>query len=106
MAYIADTIREELWRYASGNKSLDDFLQWFVPVSSNIEESLDPEAIDLAHYIDGILAEASSAEWDEEDVRQELERPFVAELLGEDSVGSNPFPVAQYSADVNSSVAA
>ena len=106
MADIADQIRGKLWRYASEQESLDEFLQWFVPVSCNIEESQDPEAIDIAHYIDGILAEASSAEWNEEDIRKELGRPFVADEFGEDSVGLNPFPIPQSSADVNFSAAA
>ena len=106
MAEVADQIRKELWQYASERKSLDEFLQWFVPVSCNIEESQDPEAIDIAHYIDGILAEASSAEWDEENIRRELGRPFVADEYGEDSVGLNPFPIPQSSADVTFSAAA
>lgn len=55
-----------------------------MPVSIHVNESQDGEAIELAHRIDGILSEASSAEWSEEDIHEELARPFVSEWVAED----------------------
>lgn len=52
--------------------SLDEFREWFVPISIRIEQSGSPRAIELSYEIDGILAEASSAGWCEDDLREEL----------------------------------
>jgi hypothetical protein len=70
-------IREALGRVANNHLSLDDFRNWFVPVSWNIEGSGEPEAIDLAHRIDGVLAEASAVGWSEQDIREELSTLFA-----------------------------
>ncbi len=65
-------IRYQIERYVSGGISLDDFRNWFVPRAWNIEESGDQPAIQLAHRIDGILGESSSANWSEDGLREEL----------------------------------
>ena len=107
MAELENDIREMLWRFASVDKSFDNFLEWFVPISCNIEQSGDDQAIQLAHYIDGILLEASSSHWDEKDIREELARPFVADLFARDVVG-DPFQIPQFAAPsvTNTAVAA
>ena len=69
---LENQIRRELWRYANRQISFDDFLEWFVPISCGIEESGEADAVELAHQIDGILAEASSAGWSGEDIRMSL----------------------------------
>jgi hypothetical protein len=109
MAKLENQIREMLWQFAKGDKSFDDFLECFVPISCNIEQGGDDQAIQLAHHIDGILSEASSAHWDENDIREELARPFVADSFARDVVGDpSPFPVPQFAAHpvTNSAVAA
>lgn len=99
MAKLESQIRQELSRYVNREESLDQFLQWFVPVSIGIDESGDDDAIQLAHRIDGVLAEASSAQWSENDIHEELERPFVSALVAEDVVGDpSPFSTSQSSA--------
>jgi len=99
MAKLESQIRQELSRYVSREESLAQFLQWFVPVSIDIDESGDDDAIQLAHRIDGVLAEASSAQWSEKDIHEELERPFVSDLVAEDVVGDpSPFSTSQSSA--------
>ena len=67
-------IRNEVSRYLSHTIVLDKFYDWFVPRSWDIERSGNVLAIALAHRIDGLLAEASSAQWSEEELRQELAR--------------------------------
>jgi hypothetical protein len=67
-------IQRELARLSGGRSSLAKFRDWFLPVSINIEESGNSSAIALVYQIDGILAEASSAGWDEEAIKEELAR--------------------------------
>jgi hypothetical protein len=73
---MADTIeiqiRKALFECAKGRISVDAFRAWFVPVSGNIEESGEPQAVELAHHLDGILAEASSGGWPENELLEEL----------------------------------
>lgn len=109
MAVLENRIRELLLDYANRRKSFEDFLQSFVPISCNIEQSGDADAIELAHYVDGVLAEASSAGWSEVDIHAELARPFLASPFAENVFGdSSSFPVPQSSAELtaNFSVAA
>jgi hypothetical protein len=106
---IETQIRKSLWELAMSQMSLDGFRDWFVPISWNIEKTREPEAIELAHYIDGVLAEASSGAWTEDELREELARPFEAELSALDVVGDpSPFPISQFVAPFanNSAVAA
>jgi hypothetical protein len=100
MAELADQILEALHDYAERKKSLDEFLNWFVPVSSNVERSGEPKAIHVANYIDGILAEASSANWNEEEIHEELASPFVGPRFGQNRYGDVPnSSVAQSNAE-------
>jgi len=81
---IDNQIRKKLVLCANGQVSLDDFRAWFVPLSWGIENSENSEAIELAYKIDGVLAEASSAKWPEDQIRRELariSRPFAHELV-------------------------
>src|SRR5579863_3763031 len=101
MGELANHILSALRDYAERNKSLDEFLSWFVPVSSNVEQSGDPEAIYVANYIDGILAEASSAGWSEEEIHEELSSPFVGPRFAQNHYG-DPLPnssIAQSNAE-------
>jgi hypothetical protein len=99
MAKIELQIRQELSRYVNRQQSLDQFLQRFVPISIDIDQSGDDDAIQLAHRIDGVLAEASSGKWSEKDIHEELERPFVSSPVAENVVGdASPFPIPQSSA--------
>jgi hypothetical protein len=72
MADLAIQILGELRKCVDRRLSMDEFRAWFVPLSLEIERSGQPPAIELAHRLDGILAEASSANWSEDDLRQEL----------------------------------
>lgn len=65
---IENQIRKALWECPKGRMSLDAFRAWFVPLSSNIEQSGEPRAIELAHHVDGVLAEASSGGWTENEL--------------------------------------
>jgi len=95
---VETQIRRALWECAKRRKSLDEFRAWFVPLSWNIEESKDAQAIKLAHHIDGILAEASSGGWTEDQLQEQLTSPFVATSFAESVVGDpSPFPIPQSS---------
>jgi hypothetical protein len=72
MSDLRIPILMELRKCADQSLSLDAFREWFVPMSIDIEQSGQPDAIELVHHIDGILAEASSAHWSDEDLRQEM----------------------------------
>jgi hypothetical protein len=65
---IKDQIRHNVQKFVNCELLLDELLQWFVPISSDIEKSNDPSLIALVHEIDGILAEGSSAKWPEADI--------------------------------------
>jgi hypothetical protein len=76
---MEDRIRDHIVRCVAEQDSLDLFRQWFVPVSWDIEKTADVDAIALAYRVDGLLAEASSAAWTDEQLRYELAnsvRPF------------------------------
>jgi hypothetical protein len=72
MADLDIQILVELRKCVDRRMSMDEFRAWFVPLSMEIEQSGQPRAIELAHCIDGILAEASSADWGDDDRRQEM----------------------------------
>jgi hypothetical protein len=73
---MALTVKPQIQRavlaYLGARISLDEFRERFVPLSLNVERSKDLSAIQLAHRLDGVLGEASSAGWGEKDIRQEL----------------------------------
>jgi hypothetical protein len=77
MGIIMDrTVKPQIQRavlaYLGARISLDEFRERFVPLSVNVERSKDRSAIQLAHRLDGVLGEASSAGWEEKDIREEL----------------------------------
>jgi hypothetical protein len=67
-------IANHLAGFLTAKWSLQEFREWFVPLSIVIEDSKNQAAIELAYRIDGILAEASSARWSDADLREELAR--------------------------------
>jgi hypothetical protein len=69
---IRDQIRSRIDCCVSGQDSLDLFREWFVPVSWDIEQTGDAEAMALAYRVDGLLGEASSAGWSDQQLREEL----------------------------------
>src|SRR5580693_3740489 len=74
MADLHIQILVELRKCVDQGLSLDAFRQWFVPLSLDIEQSGEPNAIELVHHLDGVLAEASSAEWSDVDLRDQMAR--------------------------------
>lgn len=67
-------IANAVLKCVDGSLPLEEFRRWFVPMSLDIELSGNQEAIDLVYRIDGLLAEASSGKWSEDEIREELER--------------------------------
>jgi hypothetical protein len=77
---MEEAIRALLSRYLDGATDLATFEDAFAPISCEVERSGEPDAISLANTVEGLLAEASSAEWTEYELREELSqlnRPFV-----------------------------
>ena len=72
-------IRRWLTRYLSGEISLREFEDWFVPVSWDVEKTENNFAIELAHTIELRLAEFSSGHRSEDDLQSSL-RPLVQTL--------------------------
>jgi hypothetical protein len=65
-------IRKHLVAYLAGEYSLDQFTDWFVGVSWNIDQHNNPGASALAASIELALAEASSGLFSHEALREEL----------------------------------
>jgi len=65
-------IREKLAEHLANQISLDQFVQWFVPATWEIEESGNILASELAHEIQLRLAEFSENHWTEEELRRLL----------------------------------
>ena len=66
----------------AGRLSVLEFRDWFAPVAWNIERSKLQTTIEFVYRIDGLLAEASSANWSEQDTREELDLavpPFLVD---------------------------
>ncbi len=49
MSSLENQIRHQLERCVSGQGSLDEFRNWFVPISLDIEDSGQPGAIELVY---------------------------------------------------------
>jgi hypothetical protein len=92
-------ILHELWKCSHGDLSIEDFQAWFAPISLDVEQSGQPEAIELAHRVEGVLAEASSGGWSEDELLQEIVEivRYSARSIGENRYG-NPSPVAESNA--------
>ena len=69
-------IREHLADYVDGEASLLDFKDWLVGATWDVDESGEPEAIDLTYEIKLLLAEQSSEGWPETELR-DLLRPLA-----------------------------
>lgn len=70
---LESIIRKELARYLARRMPIDSFQDWFAELSWNIEERGETGAIVFAHEVDGLFAEATSADWTEGELREELE---------------------------------
>ena len=73
-------IRDRVGQYLAGEQSLHEFLEWFIPVSADIDQSDDRRAEDLAGEILLRWAEFTNGDWTEAELKAQLER-----LVGADS---------------------
>lgn len=72
MENLETTIRRHLVRYLAGQMSLDDFTDWFVGATWNIQKRGDVGAKQLVYSIELALAEASSGLLTVDELRTEL----------------------------------
>jgi site-specific recombinase XerC len=70
-------MRTRLARYLSGEASLREFDEWFVPATWDVEKTRDQAAIDLAYEIILRLAEYSDGDCTEVQLK-DLLRPLAA----------------------------
>lgn len=69
-------LHRQLARYLSGEISLNDFEDWFVPRSWNFHAGSTPSLQDIVSEIELLLAEYSNGHVVEEDLKQKL-LPFA-----------------------------
>jgi hypothetical protein len=75
-----DELMDQLHKYLAGQTSLSDFEYWLYALAWDVEQSASPDMIALVNRLEGLLAEASSASWPEDVLRQEIGksiRPFA-----------------------------
>lgn len=73
---LADATRTELARYLRGEQSLDEFGDWFVPTTWDVEKERDPALAEFVYEIMLRLAEYSNGDCSEEELKRLL-RPLV-----------------------------
>jgi hypothetical protein len=80
-------IRDKLGSYLLGEISLEDFKDWFVPSSWDVDHQNNQAAINMVYEIELRLAEYSNGYWSEDELKPLL-RPLVADYLkiGYDSI--------------------
>lgn len=69
-------VREELAKYLAGERTLDDFRIWLAPITMGVEMADNPNAAELVHEIELVLAEFTSGHREETQLH-DLLRPFV-----------------------------
>ncbi len=69
-------IRDKLGSYLLGEFSLEDFKDWFVPVSWDVDHGNNQAAIKMVYEIELRLAEYSDGYWSEDELKNLL-RPLV-----------------------------
>lgn len=80
-------IRARLAEYLAGQISLDQFQQWFVPATWDIESAGDSAASDVAHEVQLRLAEFSDDHWTEQELHRRLS-PLIQSYSVSISFGS------------------
>ena len=74
MDQLEKAIHDHLESYFSGEMSLDEFKDWFVGATWNIEGRAAPEAIELAYAVELALAEASGGYLTTDELQEELRK--------------------------------
>jgi hypothetical protein len=71
---LDQTIRKELDRYLRGDISLAEFEAWLIPETWDLSPQSDPKAHELATGITLRIAEFTSGDWSEDELRHQLRR--------------------------------
>ena len=69
-------IRKQLLRYLTDEMSLQDFRDWFISATWNVERTGNIIAQEVAHEIELRFAEFSNGHWAEQELRRKL-RPLT-----------------------------
>lgn len=80
MAVSEHHIREALSRYVSGEVSLVEFQEWFIPRAWEVLADGSPAAA-VTSDLELLLAEFTNGQWTERDLRETL-KPFATVPLG------------------------
>ena len=65
-------LRKTLWNYILGRLSLDQFKDWFIPLSQGIENKAEQSLVDLSYQVKLRLAEFSNGDWTEPELKDQL----------------------------------
>ena len=74
MEPVEQAIREHLNGYLSGSLTLNEFQDWFIAATWNIESTAPTTAVELARDIGLVLAEATSGYLTRDELRSDLAR--------------------------------
>ena len=86
---VSMKIREELGKYLSGEISLQEFQDWFVPETWDIHKSGDQEGIELAREVELRLAEYTNGHRTESELKQMFSRFALVKLVPDPVFTSN-----------------
>lgn len=78
---LESAIRDRLTHYLAGQASLDEFKDWLLGATWNVDDRDEPVAMDLTYDIQLLLAEYSSEGFPEADLRHQL-RPLLKVPVG------------------------
>lgn len=80
---LETAIRRHLERYLAGNLTLNELQDWLVRATWDMEATASPDAMNLAHDIELVLAELSSGFLTPDELRADLQeiaqRPKASE---------------------------
>lgn len=89
-------IHEQLAEYVANQLSLCAFEDWFFPETWDIDDTDDPELINLVYAIKLRLAEFSHGDWTEAELRQLLRSISTKFTIVDQHVRVAPQPQIQY----------
>ncbi len=71
-AMLGKNVRMNLWNYLHGKSSLNEFKDWFIPATWDVEKTEKASVIDLVNQIKLRLAEYSNGHWEEPELKAQL----------------------------------
>jgi hypothetical protein len=73
MNILCEKLRKKLVSYITGNISLSEFEDWFVPTLWTVHKRNDEKLSDMVYEIELRLAEYSNGDWSENELKEHLQ---------------------------------